>query len=165
MSNSVFELARQVIDRPLVVERVGIDLLDGLRATALTLMATTPSAVSLSLRAWKSREGILAHETFAPFVDVLRGVITACRPYGWVMINRSGSEHPRHRHPSARLCGLYFVTAGDPATPTVFETLDGDVAVDPAPGRLVLFSPMMWHRVPRYDGAAPRISIAFDVDE
>jgi hypothetical protein len=81
------------------------------------------------------------------------------------MVNRAGDCHPRHIHQGAIWSGVYCVDPGDePITPTLFEAPDRDVAVMPAPGRLVLFPGDMWHSVPACAGGpAPRITIAFDV--
>jgi hypothetical protein len=86
------------------------------------------------------------------------------------MVNRAGSQHPRHQHRIASLSGIYYVTRGseDAITPTIFEcpcaaSQRYDLEIEPDLGRLVLCQGQMWHRVPRYDGAAPRITIAFDV--
>ena len=83
----------------------------------------------------------------------------------WAMVNRAGSYHPRHQHRIAALTGIYYVTAGsqEAITPTIFECPDGEMAVDPCPGRLAIFSGEMWHRVSVYSGELPRITVAFDV--
>ena len=60
--------------------------------------------------------------------------------------------------------GVYYVDPGeDLSPPTVCETAGGEIAVEPHPGRLMLFHGTTWHRVERYDGDKPRITIAFDV--
>jgi hypothetical protein len=96
-------------------------------------------------------------------------------PIAWAMVNRAGSYHPRHQHRAAILSGVYYVTAGsaDAITPTVFECpCDGrsargrdsyELEVEPHPGRLVVCRGETWHRVDRYMGDLPRITVAFDV--
>jgi hypothetical protein len=86
------------------------------------------------------------------------------------MVNRAGSQHPRHQHRIASLSGIYYVTSGseDAITPTIFEchynvSQHYDLEIEPDPGRLVLLNGMMWHRLPIYAGEIPRITIVFDV--
>src|SRR4029077_11198163 len=94
---------------------------------------------------------------------------------GWAMVNRAGSQHPRHQHRMASLTGVYYVAAGnlEAVTPTGFECpcdsrlLPGSprfaLEVDPHPGRLVVSRGETWHWVPACVGDQPRITIAFDV--
>jgi hypothetical protein len=90
-------------------------------------------------------------------------------PVAWAMVNRAGSYHQRHQHRVAILSGVYYVVSGDPLTPTVFECpcdggiKQGELQVEPYPGRLVLCRGETWHSVPKYMGETPRITIAFDV--
>lgn len=155
----------------LVYDRIRMDLIPRLRETLLdpSLLAA-PSYPSLSRGAWKSSEGIF---DYAPSTRALRETIEeytvrrmtrGMRPIGWAMVGRNGSAHPRHQHQGSIQSGIYYVTAGDPATPTIFEIGHGDeLEIIPIPGRLVLFPGNLFHRVDRYDGTEPRITIAFDV--
>jgi len=122
---------------------------------------------SINVGGWKSGEDFFQWPD--PEVQQLRQMIAdtlgARSPVAWAMVNRLGSHHPRHQHRVAVLTGIYYVTAGSPEaiTPTVFECEDGDLEVDPHPGRLVILRGDMWHRVPIYPGELPRITVAFDV--
>lgn len=123
---------------------------------------------SLNVGGWKSGEDFFAWPDQA--VQELRQTIiemVGTKPLvGWAMVNRAGSHHPRHQHRAAILTGIYYVTSGSPGTltPTVFEYPDGsELEVDPHPARLAIFRGELWHRVPRYEGDLPRITVAFDV--
>jgi hypothetical protein len=141
---------------------------------------------SINVGGWKSGEDFFSWSEQA--VQELRQVIVetvgAKSPIAWAMVNRAGSQHPRHQHRAAILSGVYYVTSGsaDAITPTIFEcpcdggpgrfvrvarpTRGGDryeLEVDPHPGRLVICRGEMWHRLPAYHGDLPRITIAFDV--
>ncbi len=80
------------------------------------------------------------------------------------MVNRRGSQHPRHNHRGAIVSGVYYVRAGDAlAPPTIFEIAgEQELHVEPLAGRLALFPASLYHRVPKYAGDEPRITIAFD---
>jgi len=141
---------------------------------------------SINVGGWKSGEDFFQWADLA--VQQLRETITdmvgARLPIAWAMVNRAGSQHPRHQHRAALLSGVYYVTAGsaDAITPTIFECpCDGgpgrfvsaarptrrvdrySLEIEPHPGRLVLCRGEMWHRLPSYPGDLPRITIAFDV--
>lgn len=132
---------------------------------------------SINVGGWKSGEDFFAWPEGA--VQELRGALSETfgvrSPVGWAMVNRAGSQHPRHQHRMASLTGVYYVAAGsvDAITPTVFECpcdprlMRGmprhELEVEPHPGRLVLCRGETWHRVPKYPGDLPRITIAFDV--
>lgn len=122
---------------------------------------------SINVGGWKSGEDFFSwpHEAVQRLRQALVEMVGARAPVGWAMVNRAGSHHPRHQHPIAVLTGIYYVAAGSPdaITPTVFELEGGELEVDPHPGRLALFRGDHWHRVPRYAGDLPRITIAFDV--
>ena len=159
------------------------EICEPLRELALDRAARFPSGGSNNIGGWKSDEGFLDLPVQCVRV-LLVHLMTRLghRPLGWAMVNRNGSVHKRHRHGLQYQCGVYYVTPGDPAMPTIFETATHVMAasavlsptqrrpitilpveVVPVPGRLVLFPGSMWHSVPRYDGTAPRISIAFEV--
>lgn len=153
--------------------------------------AAGPSYGSRNVGGWKSREDLfewrgalaiyaLRSELVVHHLDRL--VDGTRRLVGWAMINRGGSYHARHNH-GGMLAGIYYVTTGETRAPTIFELADKGVsrsesglaigpvghsvkverAIDPIPGRLVVFSPSIWHRVPKVPGEQPRITIAFEV--
>jgi Putative 2OG-Fe(II) oxygenase len=132
---------------------------------------------SINVGGWKSGEDFFMWPDGA--VQELRQVLVeavgARSLVGWAMVNRAGSQHPRHQHRVASLTGIYYVAAGsaEAITPTVFECpcdsrlvrggTRHELEVEPHPGRLVVCRGETWHRVPRYPGDLPRITIAFDV--
>lgn len=177
---------------PLVADGVHPEWIEPL-ATFVTSLASvmgTQVYPSLNSLAWKSDETFLDR---TPQGRALRELVMAelaaiapalgnRRMVGWAMLNANGSEHPRHnRAGDAIASGVYYVRAGSPMIPTVFEVgwssaraqrmgdpieiTQSEVAVSPLPGRLALFPGTCWHRMPRYDGTEPRITIAFDVLE
>lgn len=161
---------------PVVFDGVHPELCPDLRSAVLAKSrawsnetATSPSYPSLNVGGWKSSEDFFSwpYPSVRQLREVLRReYLRGGDPIGWTMVNRSGSHHPRHHHGHSVLSGVYYVDPGDPTTsaPTVFETADGhEVRVEPAPGRLALFPSDLWHHVPAYTGASPRITIAFDV--
>jgi hypothetical protein len=162
---------RQIVadcrDKPLVFDGVRPELCPALKQIILHRAKGSRSTASLNIGGWKSAEDFFEWPDAA--VQDLRRLIVAevgsSRLVAWAMVNRSGSQHPRHQHRVAILTGIYYVTAGseDVITPTVFECSDGDLEIEPHPGRLALFRGEMWHRVPIYRGDLPRITIAFDV--
>jgi hypothetical protein len=159
------DLRAQVLKAPLVFTRVAMSLRPLLVETILGLAATRPRFATRNLGGWKSDEAIF---DASPSLQALRTTISleflaGRKPIGWAMVNHSGSEHPRHQHRMATVSGVYYVTAGDPCVPTIFETEAGEVSFDPIPGNLVLFAGEAWHWVPKYMGTEPRITIAFDV--
>lgn len=135
---------------------------------------------SINVGGWKSGEDLFSWPD-APVQELRQALIGAVggrsvggRSWvGWAMVNRAGSQHPRHQHRVAILTGIYYVAAGNAVvTPTVFECpcdplLRGsdryELEVDPHPGRLVVCRGETWHWVPSYSGDEPRITIAFDV--
>lgn len=134
---------------------------------------------SLNVGGWKSGEDFFLWPDAA--VQELRAAIVELIGAGsrasvaWAMVNRAGSQHPRHQHRIAILLGVYYVTAGSPnaLTPTVFECpCDGrpaggndryDLEIEPHPGRLVVCRGETWHFVKKVIGDLPRITVAFDV--
>jgi hypothetical protein len=132
---------------------------------------------SLNVGGWKSGEDFFTWPE-EPVQELRRAIVEAVgagAPVGWAMVNRAGSQHPRHQHRAASLTGIYYVAAGsaDALTPTVFECpCDERLArgmeryemeVEPHPGRLVICRGESWHSVPKYLGKLPRITVAFDV--
>lgn len=169
-------LLQQLVTRchaePLVFDNVRPDLCPVLEQIILDRMQRSHgrSLGSLNIGGWKSGEDFFSCRDAA--VQELRQTIVdqigAPAPVAWAMVNRAGSQHPRHQHRIVTLSGIYYVTTGSEITPTIFECPSDakqryDLEIEPNPGRLVLCQGQMWHRVPRYDGAAPRITVAFDV--
>lgn len=132
---------------------------------------------SLNVGGWKSEENFFSwpDEPVQTLRQTIVDAVGAKSLVGWAMVNRAGSQHPRHQHRVALLTGIYYVTPGNAAalTPTVFEcpcderllrgTPRYEMEVEPCPGRLVVCRGETWHRVPRCSGDEPRITVAFDV--
>ena len=167
--NPLSQILTQCRDQPLVFDGVRPDLCPVLEQIIIGRMQSDGGRKvgSLNVGGWKSGEDFFAwpdaavQELRQAFVEIV-GTKTQV---GWTMVNRAGSHHPRHQHRVAILVGVYYVAAGSPdaITPTVFECPEGELEVDPYPGRLVLCGGSVWHRVPVYPGELPRITIAFDV--
>lgn len=171
---SLVDLCRR--EGPIVFDDVCLDLVDDLATEILMRSRRERSIGSKNVGGWKSAESFLDAGPGALFrARIARDFLAGHAPVGWAMVNRAGSEHLRHAHGLARVSGCFYVRAGDPLVPTIFERVprplpgdasivrDGEIAVLPKAGRLVLFPGEMNHRVPRYDGQAPRITIAVDV--
>ncbi len=152
-----------------VIDDVRTELAPFLRDAILDRAARLPALGGNNINGWKSNTDFLDWPEIEiqtlklELVERLGAV-----PVAWAMVNRNGSYHKRHRHGLTYQCGVYYVTAGDPAIATVFETPSAghaqhETAVVPKPGRLVLFSGGTWHSVPKYDGGEPRITIALEV--
>lgn len=166
------QIAQRCRIEPLVFDDVCPELCPALEQVILQRARQGRSTRSLNQGGWKSTEDFFLWPDEA--VQLLRQRIAdelgAPRVVGWAMVNRAGSQHPRHQHRIASLTGVYYVTAGseDAITPTVFEC-EGDgsgryeLEVEPHPGRLVICRGETWHRVGCYPGELPRITIAFDV--
>lgn len=162
---------RQFVQRqadPVLFDDVLPEICPALAEVILFRSRRDRSTKSLNVGGWKSAEDFFQWPD--PAVQQLRRRIVSelGSPkvlVGWAMVNRAGSHHPRHQHRAASLTGIYYVAAGseDAITPTIIECARGDLAVDPHPGRLVLFRGETWHSVPPYLGELPRITIAFDV--
>ncbi len=168
------EPSRRARDSIHVIDDVDTDLLPFLRSAILAREASgEPSHGSNNVGGWKSGIDFFDSPTSSP-IRRLRDSITACAvvagitpmnhtALAWAMINRDGSFHKRHTHGLGYTVGVYYVAAGDPPTPTIFEMPRGEQEVLPVPGRLVLFWGGIFHRVPIYLGTEPRISIAFEL--
>lgn len=153
---------------PLVLDGVRPDLCEPLMHVIFERMKLERrSTPSLNIGGWKSSETLFTWRdpAVSELNETIAEIIGAWPTIGWAMVNQRGSQHPRHQHMNARLVGVWYVTAGseDAITPTTFETKGGAVEVEPHPGRLVLSPGAMWHRVDRYDGDEPRVSVAFDL--
>lgn len=177
--NSLKHLVSQCREQPVIFDEVRPDLCSALAQIILGRMQNDRGrrVGSLNVGGWKSAEDFFAwsDDPVQELRRTLVDIVGAPSPVAWTMVNRAGSQHPRHQHRAAILVGVYYVTIGsaDAVTPTMFECpCDGrpvrpgdgyELAVDPHPGRLVLCRGETWHRVPKYLGEEPRITIAFDV--
>ena len=167
------QIVAQCRDQPIVFDDVRAELCATLEQVILDRMQNDRrrKTGSLNVGGWKSGEDFFSWPDAA--VQELRKVIvemvSARSPIAWAMVNRAGSHHPRHQHRIAILSGVYYVTTGSPATPTVYEcpcderSKSYELEVEPHPGRLVVCRGETWHFVPKYMGDQPRITIAFDV--
>jgi hypothetical protein len=163
------QIAARCRAEPIVDDDIMPELCPQLEQLILTRMQTDRRRTqSLNVGGWKSGEDFFLWPDDA--VQALRQRVAselgAPRTVAWAMVNRAGSYHPRHQHRAAILTGVYYVTTGseDAITPTIFECADGsELAVEPHPGRLVICRGEVWHRVDRYPGDLPRITVAFDV--
>jgi hypothetical protein len=132
---------------------------------------------SINVGGWKSGEDFFAWSD-SPVQELRKALVEAVwgrSLVGWAMVNRAGSQHPRHQHRIAILSGIYYVAAGNVGanTPTVFECpcdsrlMRGspryELEVEPHPGRLAICRGETWHWVPNCSGDEPRITVAFDV--
>ena len=178
-TDSLAQLLAQCRVEPSVFDGVRPELCAALEQIILDRMQSDRrrKTGSLNVGGWKSAEDLFAWPDAA--VQELRQTIVemigARSPVAWTMVNRAGSQHPRHQHRVATLVGVYYVTAGseDAITPTIFECpCDGrparasdryELEIEPHPGRLVVCRGETWHRLPAYPGELPRITIAFDV--
>jgi Putative 2OG-Fe(II) oxygenase len=152
---------------------VGLDLLADLKAAILDRSTTEPSFRSMNIGGWRSDEGLFAWDL--PAARALAERIHAYVPpavppcaellMGWAIVNRHSSFHRRHNH-VGRMSGIFYVDRGDATTPTMFEGEEPGAAaraIDPVPGRLVVFPSSLYHWVGPYLGMTPRITIGFDV--
>lgn len=159
-----WDFRREATREPVVYDDVRPDLCLPLADVILALAERRPSHPSLNIGGWRSDEDLfdLQHPVIQTIAQTLTQMIGGV-PKAWAMVNRFGSEHKRHNHQGAIATIVYYLTAGDPIVPTIYECEDGgELAVEPHPGRLVICRGDTWHRVPRYDGATPRITIAAD---
>lgn len=95
----------------------------------------------------------------------------------WSSRLRNGGFHTHHIHPEGWISGVYYLQvppaadAGDQAGWLTFgvpnlgpeTSLPALHAVQPKPGRLVLFPSYLWHGTVPFQDDIPRITIAFDV--
>jgi hypothetical protein len=179
LTDPLRQLLAQCRDQPIVFDDVHPELCAVLEQIILDRMQNDRrrKTGSLNVGGWKSGEDFFAWPDAA--VQELRQsiveIVGARSPVAWAMVNRAGSQHPRHQHRAATLTGIYYVAPGnaEAITPTVFECpCDGrpvrasdryELEIEPHPGRLALCRGESWHRVPAYPGDLPRITIAFDV--
>jgi tetratricopeptide (TPR) repeat protein len=94
----------------------------------------------------------------------------------WSVRLRPGGFHTDHVHPRGWLSSAFYVDVppaieegrqgwlkfGEPGMPTN-PPLAPEHFVKPEPGLLVLFPSYMWHGTVPFEGAKPRLSIAFDL--
>jgi hypothetical protein len=171
-------LLQQLVARcrtePLIFDGVRSELCPALEQVILNRMrnARGRKIGSINIGGWKSGEDFFSwpDEAVQELRQTIVDQIGHPSPVAWAMVNRAGSQHPRHQHRIASLSGVYYVTPGseEAITPTIFECpCDAiqryNLEIEPDPGRLVLCRGEMWHSVPIYTGDIPRITIAFDV--
>ena len=172
-TDTLKQLVAECRDQPIVFDDVRPELCATLEQVILDRMQNDRhrKTGSLNVGGWKSGEDFFLwpDEAVQQLRQAIVELVGARSPIGWAMVNRAGSHHPRHQHRIATLSGVYYVTAGDPVTPTIFECpCDGrpklqDLEVEPHPGRLAVCQGTTWHKVPKYLGSEPRIAVAFDV--
>lgn len=168
------QIVMQAREQPLVFDDVRVDLCEDLAQVILTRMQHDHGrrgAGSLNVGGWKSSEDFFQwpDASVQELRQTLIEMLGTSSLTGWTMVNHGGSHHPRHQHRIAILFGVFYVIGGDPIVPTIYECpCDGrptrtELAVDPVSGRLALARGETWHRLDRYAGDQPRITIAFDV--
>lgn len=102
-------------------------------------------------------------------------MITGC----WANINPPGSYHPTHNHPNNYLSGVYYVATPEggpdlmfqdprpismnPWTGKINPVTANSSAVQPQPGRMVMFPAWLRHHVATNEGTTERISISFNL--
>jgi hypothetical protein len=169
-------LLQRCRSEPWVRDGVVPELCPGLAQIILQRQQRDRSTKSLNVGGWKSTEDFFMWPE-APVQALLQAVLAETgrvRLTSWAMVNRAGSHHPRHQHRAARLTGVFYVAGGsaDAIVPTIYECEvpleqgrrgSYEIEVEPHPGRLVICRGEMWHRLPVYAGAEPRIAIVFDV--
>jgi len=158
-----YKIRNEIRAEPLVLDGL---LPDGCPELAeLILSIGGPSAGSTNVGGWKSDDRLFEYDS--PAIIALDQAVTemlGAPSVAWAMVNHNGSLHRRHQHGGAIVSWVYYVEAGDPLAPTIFECADGsEVDIEPQPGRIAVFPGQMWHRMPAYPGQAPRITIAGDV--
>jgi uncharacterized protein (TIGR02466 family) len=96
----------------------------------------------------------------------------------WSSLMRDQGFHRNHLHPQGWISSCYYVAVpdvakdpdakqgwikfGEPAVPVALKNAVRH-AIQPVPGRLVLFPSYMWHGTVPFHAAAVRTTIAFDV--
>lgn len=161
------DIKRECMAEPMVFDNVRPDLCGELEQFILMLASNGRSAASINRGGWKSGKDLFplyerSYPVIAEIAHTIESMIGARSLYSWAMVNRYGSEHPRHQHSGATVMAVYYVTTGDPLVPTRFECKDEMVEVMPHPGRLIVSPGEMWHSVPPYHGETPRITLAVD---
>jgi uncharacterized protein (TIGR02466 family) len=108
----------------------------------------------------------------------------------WANVHRKSGSNAAHAHPGSFWSGVYYVAAGDTSgscggelrlfdprgclprmlapylrykTPELHDA-GTTVSFTPSAGQCLLFPGWLFHAVNVYTGAAPRISIAFNLD-
>lgn len=165
--------------KPIIFDGVRSDLCSALAEVIFARMQADRGRKvgSLNVGGWKSGEDFFTwpEASVQELCQALIERVGARALIGWAMVNKAGSQHPRHQHRAASLTGIYYVTVGNPGavTPTAFECpCDArllqvspryTMEVEPHPGRLVVCRGETWHWVTSCSGDQPRITVAFDV--
>lgn len=152
-----------------MIDDVRADLAPELTAIIMDATHRSSNATTANVGGWKSGTDFLTwkHDAVRDLAaEIKTHVMTAANApirWSWAMVNRAGSHHEWHHHDGHTLSGIYYVACGDPAIATEFQIDGAIVECAPKIGRLALFGGSLLHRVPAYDGAAPRITVAFNV--
>lgn len=93
----------------------------------------------------------------------------------WSIRAKAGGFHINHVHPEGWISSACYVDVprdmsgregwikfGEPGTPTT-PPLKAEYAIEPAPGKLVLFPSYMWHGTVPFTGEGARLTFAFDL--
>lgn len=90
--------------------------------------------------------------------------------HAWATVTSNGSYHLSHTHPASLVSGVYYVDVPADAGPILFRDprgprppFDAPLTIHPRSGELLLFPSWLSHEVAPTPGAAPRISIAFNM--
>ena len=93
----------------------------------------------------------------------------------WSVKLRTDGYHRSHYHPEGWLSGVYYVDVPDAVhnngegwltfgrADIANQSFEGDFAVKPEPGYLILFPSYMWHGTNAFTGSATRLTVAFDI--
>lgn len=94
----------------------------------------------------------------------------------WITVLEQGGQQTPHIHPAGWLSGVVYVDAGRPLTADAGNLVFGHAPADiplrrpvqdrthhPVAGQIVTFPSYFFHHTTPYQGAGPRISMAFDV--
>lgn len=105
------------------------------------------------------------------------------RIWGWGIVMRAGDSNHQHVHPDAKTSGVYYVCVADDGSKQSDDNPEGaimfagprprahmnrienqitEIAVDPEPGKMVLFPSYYEHAVFPFRGPNIRVCIAFN---
>jgi hypothetical protein len=86
------------------------------------------------------------------------------RIQAWANVMRKGSFHLAHRHGESAWSGVYYVDPGDgPGGRIQFARGRVTRTILPRVGLILVFPGDLLHSVEPYEGARPRISVAFNL--
>jgi uncharacterized protein (TIGR02466 family) len=93
----------------------------------------------------------------------------------WSVKLRSDGYHRSHYHPEGWLSGVYYVDVPDAVdkhgegwltfgrADIANQNFEGDLAVKPQSGNLILFPSYMWHGTNAFKSSTARLTVAFDI--